>query len=408
MTSVNDWTSRTLGEVVEDAGGVIRTGPFGSQLHAHEYIDDKDGVPVVMPRDMQSGRILRESVHRIAEETANRLSVHRMSAGDVVLARRGDIGRLASVGADEEGWVCGTGSIRVHAPDHDVVDPRFLKYLLVAPEAVDWLAGQAVGATMPNLNREIVSAIPVSVPTIKMQRRIAAVLSAFDDLIEINERRIELLEDLARSLYREWFVHFRFPGHEEVEFVDSELGPIPEGWSVCALGDVANLRYGKSLPARNRRPGSVAVVSSAGIVDNHDQALVEGPGVVIGRKGNVGSVWWVGDSFFPIDTTYYVETELHLGFLYWRLRHAEFINSHAAVPGLSRDQANSIRVVVPPVGIVQGFGEMNSTFFGTATELRDLNRRLAATRDLLLPRLITGKLDISDIDLGVLTPEETE
>jgi len=177
---------------------------------------------------------------------------------------------------------------------------------------------------------------------------------------------------------------------------------------VYAIGEVAKLRYGKSLPAKTRRPGDIPVVSSAGIIDEHDQVLVEGPGIVIGRKGNVGSVWWVEGPFFPIDTTYYVESDLPLGFLYWLLSGAEFIDSHAAVPGLSREQAMSVRVVIPPVDTVQRFDEVNAAMFSDVSGCRARSAHLAATRDLLLPRLVSGQLDISDIDLGVLTPTETE
>ena len=262
------------------------------------------------------------------------------------------------------------------------------------------------GSSNPTLNRNHAHLLPVGVPSVATQRRIAAVLSAFDELIEINERRIEVLEDLARSLYREWFVRFRFPGHEAVEFVDSELGPIPERWEALRLGEIAQLRYGRSLPATKRRPGPFAVVSSAGVVGEHDDALVEGPGIVLGRKGNVGSVWWLDDDFFPIDTTYYVTSDLPLGFLYWQLSDLQFDNSHAAVPGLSRDHANSLLVIRPDQATVRRFGEHHMRVFNAIAVLSAQSEALIATRDLLLPRLVTGRLEISDIDLGALLPAE--
>lgn len=209
---MSEWRETTLGALVAEAGGFIRTGPFGSQLHAHEYTDDPRGFPVVMPKDMVGGRVARAAVSRVDQPVADRLAAHQLAPGDIALARRGDIGRYAFIGPDEGGWLCGTGCLRLHAPDSDVVWPLFLRYAMRSPEVVAWLAGQAVGATMPNLNAKIVSQLPIRLPSSATQRRIAAVLGAFDELIEINERRIELLEDLARSLYREWFVRFRFPG----------------------------------------------------------------------------------------------------------------------------------------------------------------------------------------------------
>ncbi len=294
-------------------------------------------------------------------------------------------------------------------PEPERVHSSFLMYRLASGDLQARMAEMSTGSTVPHLNMADIRTFPMPpLPSMFAQRRIAAVLSAFDELIEINERRIELLENLARSLYREWFAHFRFPGHEGAELVDSDLGPIPEGWQVRRLGDVAELRYGKSLPAKIRRPGDVPVVSSAGVIGTHDRALVEGPGIVIGRKGNVGSVWWVEDDFFPIDTTYYVESNLSLGLLYWQLQGLAFVDSHAAVPGLSREQALALPFVLPGQPVVESFDQVNRALVPASAGLRATNRQLAATRDLLLPRIVTGRLDISDIDLGVLTPLEVE
>jgi len=197
-------------------------------------------------------------------------------------------------------------------------------------------------------------------------------------------------------------VRFRFPGSEQAtRGVD-----LPSDWIVSTLGETMTLRYGKALPAARRQPGETLVVSSAGVVGTHSEALVSGPGIVVGRKGNVGSVWWIDGDFFPIDTTYYVETELPLGFAYRLLKSITFIDSHAAVPGLSRDQANSIPVVLPPSDLLDRFDGLHKVFFDSMARLRAHNRRLAATRDLLLPRLVTGRLDISEIDLGDLLEAE--
>ena len=163
------------------------------------------------------------------------------------------------------------------------------------------LTGLVTGAAQPKLTKANLERVRLPAVAKPEQDRIAAVLAAFDELIAINERRIELLEDLARSLYREWFVQFRFPGHSgDVTLHDSAHGPrVPSGWNVVLLRDVATLRYGKALPARSRRPGTVPVISSAGVIDQHDEALVEAPGIVLGRKGNVGSVWWVERPLLP-------------------------------------------------------------------------------------------------------------
>jgi type I restriction enzyme S subunit len=295
----------------------------------------------------------------------------------------------------------------MYRADPHRADRNFLLYAMRSPEVQAQIKAFGSGSTVEHMRVPDCGELLIACPDLATQRRIGAVLAAFDELIEINERRIELLEDLARSLYREWFVRFRFPGHDD-DFRDSDLGPVPSTWGVAPLGDVATLKYGKALPAKVRRPGSVAVVSSAGVIDEHDESLVDAPGVVLGRKGNAGSVWWIDRPFFPIDTTYYVEAALPLGLLYWQLRQMTFIDSHAAVPGLSRDHAYSLRVLVPPDALTRRFEAIHHACFDSITALRTQNAVLAQTRDLLLPRFVTGRLDISDVDLGDLLPGEEQ
>ncbi len=192
-----------------------------------------------MPKNIIDGRIDTSDIAMVDDETAERLSQHRMVPGDIVYGRRGDIGRRAYISENEAGWLCGTGCLRV-SPGNRIVDPLFLYYYLGTSTATDWLKGQAIGATLPNLNTTILRNLSVPVPPIATQRQIADTLSAYDDLIENNTRRIAILEEMAQRLYREWFVHFRYPGHESVPLVNSDLGPIPEGWEWKELGELAS------------------------------------------------------------------------------------------------------------------------------------------------------------------------
>ncbi len=247
----------------------------------------------------------------------------------------------------------------------------------------------------------------VTVPPVDVQRRIAEPLSAIDDLIDNNRRRVEVLEEMARAIYREWFVRFRYPGHEDGSLVDSPLGPIPDGWAAMTIGDVLELRYGKALKKDDRRGGPVAVVSSAGIVGWHDEALVPGPTIVVGRKGNVGSVTWVDGDSWPIDTAYFVETDLPLRYVAEQLRRTEFLNTHAAVPGLSRDQAYSRPFLRPPHEVMERFESAVGSLAGEGRALALTSERLVSIRDLLLPKLVTGQIDVSRLDLHELTEAAT-
>lgn len=234
-----------------------------------------------------------------------------------------------------------------------------------------------------------------------IQRNVATILSAYDDLIENNNRRINVLGEMAQRIYREWFVAFRYPGHEDVPLGDSELGPIPRGWEAVLLGDAIELVYGKALKAADRRGGPVSVYGSSGVVGQHDEAISDGPGVVVGRKGNVGAVYWSDGPFFAIDTTYWVRSTLPPTYCYYALREMGFLDSHAAVPGLSREQAYALALLVPAPVVVDCFEQIAGRAFALKRSWRTANYNFAQARDLLLPRLISDEIDVSDLDINV-------
>ena len=249
------WSLSTLGETCRASGGNIQTGPFGSQLHAADYVPE--GIPVVMPQDIGDNRIVDAAIARIQKKDAERLNRHRLEPGDIVYSRRGDVKRRARVREDNTGWLCGTGCLRVRLGDK-AVDAAFVSYYLGHPAVQEWIFRHAVGATMPNLNTGILSAVPVALPPLPEQRVIAAVLGALDDKIELNRRMNRALEALAAALFRAWFVDFepvsaKAEGRPPVgidaataalfpdRLVPSETGGIPEGWTVRSVGDVAEI-----------------------------------------------------------------------------------------------------------------------------------------------------------------------
>jgi type I restriction enzyme S subunit len=261
----------------------------------------------------------------------------------------------------------------------------------------------ADGAAQPNMSGSQIEGIEIPLPSLPIQRRIAGILSAYDDLIENSQRRIKILEKMARRLYCEWFVHFRFPGHENHPRIASPLGEIPEGWEVKKLGDVLELNYGKALKKEDRLDGPIPVYGSSGVVGMHDVSLVKGPGIIVGRKGNVGSVFWCTDDFFVIDTAYFVTSALPLRLLYYVLPTLNFINSDAAVPGLSRNQAYGLELLVPPAEVLAKFCDLADTIEHQAITLQRQIQNLCRTRDLLLPRLLSGQIDVDSLPEPVLS-----
>ena len=379
------WTRTTLGELIESSQGFIQTGPFGSQLHARDYVDE--GIPVVMPQQLGDNEIHTDGIAYIRERDRDRLSRHVMRKGDIVFSRRGDVTRRAYITAKEEGWLCGTGCLLLRL-EHPECDNRYLVRFLGLHDTRSYLIQRAIGATMPNLNQAILASVPVTLLPRKQQERIVDVLSAYDDLIENNRRRIQLLEQAARLLYKEWFVRFRFPGHEGVRVKDG----VPEGWERKQLGEFAPLNYGKALKKDHRIPGPFPVFGSSGVVGTHEKALVPGPAIIVGRKGNAGSVHWSKDDFYPIDTVYFIEAKHCSIYLYYALLHTQFINTDVAVPGLNRDFAHSRLLLVPNNKILALFEQHATVIYEQINRLEKYSQELAKARDLLLPRLVNGEI----------------
>ncbi|HMS56455.1 MAG TPA: restriction endonuclease subunit S, partial [Fimbriimonadaceae bacterium] len=211
-----------------------------------------------------------------------------------------------------------------------------------------------------------------------------------DALIKNNRRRIKLLEEAAQLIYREWFVRLRFPGHEHTKIENG----VPEGWNKRKIGDYSPFAYGKALKEDNRVPGPFPVFGSSGQVGTHEKALVAGPGIIIGRKGNVGAVYWSDADFFPIDTTYYIDSARASLFLFHALSDVPFINTDVAVPGLNRDMAHSREIVIPCEAVLKEFEDQASTIQRQVRILKAQVFKLQEARDLLLPRLMSGEIEV--------------
>ena len=311
--------------------------------------------------------------------------------GDTLISTVGAIGRVAFV-QDERG--CIAQNVVSLRPKPSVLDGNFLYYYLASTETQNRLQSLNIGVAQPSLKVPHLLSLEIDLPDLPIQQRIADILSAYDELIENSQRRIKILEAMARGLYRQWFVHFRFPGHENHPRVASALGEIPQGWMVKKLSEIAILNYGKALKKEDRCHGDFPVFGSSGVVGTHNVALVKGPGIVVGRKGNVGSVFWCDDDFFVIDTAYFVTSSLPLRYLFFVLPTLNFINSDAAVPGLSRNQAYSLDVLVPPQEVLVQFCELANTFEYQALTLNRQIQNLRRTRDLLMPRLLSGQINV--------------
>lgn len=305
----------------------------------------------------------------------------KAKAPGVVTGRYGTIGEVFYL--DEDYWPLNTA---LYVIDFKGNYPRFCAYFLR-----NVLKGyQSEKAAVPGVDRNVLHEIKVRAPSHDTQLRITSLLSSYDDLIENNCRRMALLEESARLLFREWFVHLRYPGHEHTPIVDG----VPQGWERKALGESITLNYGKALKAEIRVEGNYPVYGSSGIVGTHEKPLVQGPAIILGRKGNVGSVYWSSKSFYPIDTVYFVNSESSSLYLFYALQHMHFISTDVAVPGLNRDFAYSRLLMHPPVTLLRSFHETVEPIHSQLDKLDDTNQKLRAVRDLLLPRLMSGEITV--------------
>jgi len=276
--------------------------------------------------------------------------------------------------------------------DPKEVDYRFLYYSLC--DASSSLGGLSKGAAQRNLNGGIIKGFEIGVPPLSEQQRIADILSAFDDLIEVNRQRIERLERAARLLYREWFVHHRFPGHEHTPIVDG----VPEGWERVPLGAVLTLQRGFDLPTRKRNPGPIPVFAATGVTGHHDEAKVEAPGVVTGRSGSLGTVNYIETDYWPLNTTLWVREFKKVPPLYAYHLLSEMSLEHyrggAAVPTLNRNVVHEVEILLPRDSLMESFYNTVRPMYDQIKVLREQSERLQEARDILLPRLMSGEITV--------------
>ncbi|MGY0645362.1 MAG: restriction endonuclease subunit S, partial [Paraglaciecola chathamensis] len=268
---MNNTLNGELGILVKAGGGKIHTGPFGSQLHASDYV--AEGIPCIMPANMKNSRVDLSNIAYITESDAQRLKKYIVKENDIVYSRRGDVTQKALIRKSEEGYFCGTGCLLLRPGKK--FDARFLTYYLSISKIQNWIVSQAVGATMPNLNTGILSSIPFHGPKKPEQERVANVLSAIDQKIELNNRINAELEAMAKTLYDYWYVQFDFPDANgkpyktsggKMDYNSTLKREIPEGWDVKKLEKVTSL-IRRGISPKYTDEGGISVLNQKCVRD---------------------------------------------------------------------------------------------------------------------------------------------
>jgi type I restriction enzyme S subunit len=412
-----DYESSRLVDICEPKEGV-QTGPFGSQLHQEDYVPV--GTPIITVEHLGENRILHSDIPRVSEEDRERLSKYTLLKGDIVFSRVGSVDRRALVRDEEDGWLFSGRCLRVR-PNQSLIDPGYLSYFFGLPTFKEYIRAIAVGATMPSLNTKILSDVSIYYPPLPEQRAIAHILGTLDDKIELNRRMNETLEAMARAIFKSWFVDFdpvrakaegRDTGlSEEIadlfpdSFEETELGEVPMGWKVGSLDDALILQRGFDLPTPKRTPGPYPVIAASGPSGTHNVFMVRGPGVTTGRSGVLGKVYYVHDDFWPLNTSLWVKEFKHVTpaytFRLLSLLDLSSFNSGSAVPTLNRNHIHNLKIVLPPIEIIQAFDSVVVTFLKQQQAVDSESRTLIELHDTLLPKLISGELRVKNAEHAI-------
>lgn len=276
---------------------------------------------------------------------------------------------------------------------NDKNDYRYILYLLrYNLPYVQMIAGGSGSGTPIISKRKFEKFKFLIEDNLKIQHRIASILSAYDSLIENNTKRIRLLEKMAENLYKEWFVRFRFPGYEKAEMENG----LPKGWKVEALENLLDIRYGKDH--KKLDDGDVPIYGSGGIIRYGNTSLYKGSSVLIPRKGSLNNIIYVEGKFWTVDTMFYsVPKKNNICFyLYYVLSMVDMTayNAGAALPSMTTAILNRMKVVLPDGDALKRFEGLLQVYYKQKRNLQHQNTLLARRRDLLLPRLMSGKLEV--------------
>jgi type I restriction enzyme S subunit len=380
----------------------------------------------VKSKELLDGTI-RETSEHITDAGLKNSSAKYYQPGTVLLAMYGaNVGQLGLLGipATVNQAVCGL------CVNPSRAEPRYVFYALLKTRRD--LVAQAAGAAQQNLNQELIRQFPIPLPPLATQRKIVAILSAYDDLMETNGRRIQTLEEMAKRIYREWFIDFRYPGHDNVSLVDSDLGPIPQGWEVRSLDEVCS----RITDGAHASPPSTEVgMPMASVKDmTHLSLNIRGCRMIspedystLCRQGCqplAGDVLVSKDGAKYLDKVipvYTCETVVLLSsiallrpnraitsdVLTAALKDAntkQRLKGHvsgAAIPRVVLKDFKIFRIVLPPVELQRRFDETGGTMRRAAATMENINRTLRATRDFLLPRVFSGEVAVDALDIDV-------
>ena len=375
----------------------IQTGPFGSQLHKEDYAEE--GTPVITVEHLGNRVFTEQNLPKVADRDRKRLYKYILTKGDIVFSRVGSVDRCSFVDAEHDGWMFSGRCLRVR-PNTDV-DPLFLYYFFCLEETKRFVRNIAVGATMPSINTKLLGEIEVVYPDMESQKKIVSILSILDDKIEINKKINDNLQQQAQALYNQCFPYG----------VDDDL---PTGWRIGTVGEIIEIHDSKRIPLSGAERAKMEkktypYYGAAALMDYVDDYIFDGKYLLLGEDGTV-----VDEAGYPILQyvwgKFWVNNHAHiltgkLGFnvesLYMLFKQTpvKAIVTGAVQPKISQANLRSIQVVIPPQKLLIDYNNQIAPLFALLRTNEEANKSLVALRDTLLPKLMSGELDVSGIRL---------
>jgi len=388
-------------------------------------VDEDTPYKMIRTPNVRDGYVRLDDVKNVDKETYEEWT-RRVTprSGDIILTREAPLGAVGMLRTNESTFL--GQRLVLYRPNTERLDNHFLLYALMSHEVQGQIQGFGSGATVPHMRVPDCGRIEIPVPPIQTQKKIGSALAKYDELIEKNRERISVIEEMVMLLYREWFVHYRFPGSQEIEMVDSKIGEIPKGWDVRKFTDIAEVLTGGTPSTKNEgywdgefpfftpmdAHGGYFVhetkkhTTKVGIEDSTTE-LYPPRTIFITARGTVGNLalpavpMAMNQSCYGLQGDEGFSQEFLFLLVQERIDYLQKNTGGATFDTIIIDTFRKMDVLVPPQNLVSKFTEIVKPFFDLLPVLGEKNQNLKQTRDLLLPRLVSGELDLSELDINI-------
>lgn len=380
------WEKVKLGELYEVHNGLSKAGKFFGE-----------GYPFLTFSTVFNNYFIPKQITDLVQSTEKEQESYSIRRGDVFVTRTSETSDelgMSCVALKDYPMATYNGFTKRMRPITNRVLPEYIGYYMRLPNFRGEFRAFSTMTTRASLRNEDLLGLEVKLPSIEIQKQIADILSAYDDLIENNQKQIKLLEEATQRLYKEWFVDLRFPEHENTKIVDG----VPEGWSRTNINEILTFHRGYDLTKNEMKAGRYPVVGSTTVIGYHNEFKIKGPGIVTGRSGSLGKYQFIWDNFWPHNTSLYISDykDHNIFFVYSLLQTVDFasLNNGGAIPTLNRNVLSNIEVIEPTDELQEMFAKIAEAQYRKIRNLEKQNNQLKMARDVLLPKLMSGEVEV--------------